>query len=74
MGTLTPPIDNAWEMLSEILPPDQLDHLATLILEALQQDNWGTVKVEIRDHHLHALSVETSQLVRRSGSNLLEQK
>lgn len=67
MGIQQQPIENAWEMLAEILPPDQLDHLATLILEALQQDNWGTVKVEIRDHRLHALSVETSQLVRRSN-------
>ena len=66
MGSLQrTPTENAWEMLAEILPPDQLDHLATLILDALQGDNWGTVKVEIRDHHLHALSVETSQLVRR---------
>lgn len=55
----------SWYILMEILPPDQLDKLAGLILDAMQSDTWGTVKIEIRDHHLHALSIESSQLIKR---------
>lgn len=60
------PTYTSLSILLDILPPEQLDQLARYILEALSQDAWGTVKIEIRNHHLHAISIEKSQLIKKT--------
>lgn len=53
---------SSWEKLTEILPEDQREELAEVLLEALAAATWAEVKIETREHHLHAAGVAKTHL------------
>lgn len=42
-----------WNQLAEVIPEDQREELAEVLLEALASATWAEVRIEVRDHHLH---------------------
>ena len=54
-----------WQRLTDLLPEEHREKLATYLLEALGYDAWGLVEVQTRDHHIHAMTVGRSELAPR---------
>lgn len=55
-----------WDALETLISPEKRDQLARVLTEAMQL-SWGEVRIEIRDHELHAIAIERSELLRKDN-------
>ncbi len=59
---------SAWQSLIELLPPEQREQLAELILRQMGV-GYGWIEIEIEDHHLKYFYVKTGFSARRELDN-----
>ena len=50
---------NVWEQLTAILPDEQRRQLAEILLRRLAE-GWGTIEIEVQDHHIKVFREVTS--------------
>jgi hypothetical protein len=59
MQPLVKVVTTNWEQLSQLLPDEQKEQLAQLILSRLAA-GWGSVEIEFKDYHIKAFHEVTS--------------
>jgi len=64
-GTQPPGPCNNWSQLSHVLPAEQMEQLAQLILDRLAV-GWGSVTIEFKDGHIERFQETTSVPAMRS--------
>lgn len=57
-------MQSAWQQLTAILPPDQQEQLAVLLIGKLQA-GWGAVTIEVQDHHVKLFRSTSTHPARR---------
>jgi hypothetical protein len=51
------PSKTGWEQLEAVLPANQRDLFARIMIKALHSEFWHKIDLEFRDHKLHAIDI-----------------